>query len=111
MTCNRILISIVATALSASALAQSYPVKNVRLINAYAPGGASDVVARDFAVKLTEYMGQQVTVENRVGAGGNIASEYVARSAPDGYTILMSTIFLATNAHLYSKLTWDAQRE
>ena len=98
-------------ALGNSAFAQSYPVKNVRLINAYAPGGASDVVARAFAQKLTEYMGQQVTVENRVGAGGNIASEYVARSAPDGYTILMSTIFLATNAHLYSKLTWDAQKD
>jgi tripartite-type tricarboxylate transporter receptor subunit TctC len=86
-------------------------VKNVRLINAYAPGGASDVVARSFAAKLTEYMGQQVTVENRVGAGGNIASEYVARSAPDGYTVLMGTIFLATNASLYSKLTWDAQKD
>src|SRR3978361_614170 len=64
-----------------SALAQSYPSKNVRLINAYAPGGASDVVARAFAQKLTEYMGQQVTVENRVGAGGNIAADYVAHSA------------------------------
>lgn len=111
MTCNRILISIIAAALSGSALAQSYPVKNVRLINAYAPGGASDVVARSFAQKLTEYMGQQVTVENRVGAGGNIASEYVARSPADGYTVLMGTLFLATNHSLYSKLTWDAQKD
>ena len=105
------IFALAASALTAPALAQTYPVKNIRLINAYAPGGASDVVARAFAQKLTEYMGQQVTVENRVGAGGNIASEYVARSAPDGYTILMSTIFLATNASLYSKLTWDAQRD
>src|SRR5687767_11610268 len=111
MTRIGIAIFVLATATGSSALAQGYPAKNIRLINAYAPGGASDVVARAFAVKLTEYMGQQVTVENRVGAGGNIASEYVARSAPDGYTILMSTIFLATNAHLYSKLTWDAQRD
>jgi tripartite-type tricarboxylate transporter receptor subunit TctC len=104
-------IFVLAAAVASPSLAQNYPVKNVRLINAYAPGGASDVVARAFANKLTEYLGQQVTVENRVGAGGNIASEYVARSGPDGYTILMSTIFLATNAHLYSKLTWDAQRD
>ena len=106
-----IAIFVLALGMSGAAQAQTYPAKNIRLINAYAPGGASDVVARAFAQKLTEYMGQQVTVENRVGAGGNIAAEYVARSAPDGYTILMSTIFLATNASLYSKLTWDAQKD
>jgi tripartite-type tricarboxylate transporter receptor subunit TctC len=91
--------------------AQPYPSKPVRLINAFAPGGASDVVARSFANKLTDYLGRQVTVENRVGAGGNVASEYVARSPADGYTILMGTLFLATNQSLYSKLTWDAQRD
>jgi tripartite-type tricarboxylate transporter receptor subunit TctC len=69
------------------------------------------VVARSFANKLTDYLGRQVTVENRVGAGGNVASEYVARSPADGYTILMGTLFLATNQSLYSKLTWDAQRD
>jgi tripartite-type tricarboxylate transporter receptor subunit TctC len=104
-------VTLIAAVLHGNAFAQNYPVKNVRIINAYAPGGASDVVARSFAQKLTEYLGQQVTVENRVGAGGNIASEYVARTAPDGYTILMGTVFLATNAHLYSKLTWDAQKD
>lgn len=91
--------------------AQPYPSKPVRLINAFAPGGASDVVARSFANKLTDYLGRQVAVENRVGAGGNVASEYVARSPADGYTILMGTLFLATNQSLYSKLTWDAQRD
>ena len=91
--------------------AQPYPSKPVRLINAFAPGGASDVVARSFANKLTDYLGRQVTVENRVGASGNVASEYVARSPADGYTILMGTLFLATNQSLYSKLTWDAQRD
>jgi tripartite-type tricarboxylate transporter receptor subunit TctC len=104
-------IFVLAAAVASPSLAQNYPAKNVRLINAYAPGGASDVVARAFAQKLTEYLGQQVTVENRVGAGGNVAAEYVARSAPDGYTILMSTIFLATNVSLYSKLTWDPQKD
>jgi tripartite-type tricarboxylate transporter receptor subunit TctC len=96
---------------SPAAYAQSYPSKPVRLINAFAPGGASDVVARNFALKLTDYLGRQVTVENRVGAGGNVASEYVARSPADGYTILMGTLFLATNQSLYSKLTWDPQRD
>jgi len=91
--------------------AQPYPAKPVRLINAFAPGGASDVVARSFANKLTDYLGRQVTVENRVGAGGNVAAEYVARSPADGYTILMGTLFLATNQSLYSKLSWDAQRD
>jgi tripartite-type tricarboxylate transporter receptor subunit TctC len=112
MTRSGIAISVVVAASFASpVVAQNYPVKNVRLINAFAPGGASDVVARSFAQKLTESLGQQVTVENRVGAGGNIASEFVARSAPDGYVILMGTLFLATNQSLYSKLTWDAQKD
>ena len=66
--------------------AQTYPAKPIRLINAYAPGGASDVVARAFAAKLTESLGQQVTVDPRVGAGGNIAAEIAARSPADGYT-------------------------
>jgi tripartite-type tricarboxylate transporter receptor subunit TctC len=106
-----VLISIVLAAATTPAQAQPYPSKPVRLINAFAPGGASDVVARSFANKLTDYLGRQVTVENRVGAGGNVASEYVARSPADGYTILMGTLFLATNQSLYSKLTWDAQRD
>jgi tripartite-type tricarboxylate transporter receptor subunit TctC len=90
---------------------QTYPAKPIRLINAYAPGGASDVVARAFAAKLTESLGQQVTVDPRVGAGGNIAAEIAARSPADGYTLLMSTIFLSTNQSLYSKLTWDPQKD
>jgi tripartite-type tricarboxylate transporter receptor subunit TctC len=106
-----VLISIVLAAATTPAQAQLYPTKPIRLVNAFAPGGASDVVARSFANKLTDYLGRQVTVENRVGAGGNVASEYVARSPADGYTILMGTLFLATNQSLYSKLTWDAQRD
>jgi tripartite-type tricarboxylate transporter receptor subunit TctC len=106
-----LIFGILATAASLPGYAQPYPSKPVRLINAFAPGGASDVVARSFANKLTDYLGRQVTVENRVGAGGNVASEYVARSPADGYTLLMGTLFLATNQSLYSKLTWDAQRD
>jgi len=106
-----LILGMLAAAASLPGYAQPYPSKPVRLINAFAPGGASDVVARSFANKLTDYLGRQVTVENRVGAGGNVASEYVARSPADGYTLLMGTLFLATNQSLYSKLTWDAQRD
>jgi tripartite-type tricarboxylate transporter receptor subunit TctC len=106
-----LIFGIFAAVASSPGYTQPYPAKPIRLINAFAPGGASDVVARSFANKLTDYLGRQVTVENRVGAGGNVASEYVARSPADGYTILMGTLFLATNQSLYSKLTWDAQRD
>ena len=103
--------AILAAGMPMQVYGQAYPVKPIRLINAYAPGGASDVVARAFAAKLTEALGQQVTVDPRVGAGGNIAAEIAARSPADGYTLLMSTIFLSTNQSLYSKLTWDPQKD
>jgi tripartite-type tricarboxylate transporter receptor subunit TctC len=106
-----LIFGILAALAALPAYAQPYPNKPVRLVNAFAPGGASDVVARSFAAKLTDYLGRQVTVENRVGAGGNVASEYVARSPADGYTLLMGTLFLATNKSLYSKLTWDSERD
>jgi len=103
--------TLAAATFCAPAGAQTYPSKPIRLINAYAPGGASDVVARAFAAKLTDLLGQQVTVDPRVGAGGNIAAEIAARSPADGYTLLMSTIFLSTNQSLYSKLSWDPQKD
>ena len=80
-------------------------------LKAGGPDGASDVVARSFAAKLTEYLGRQVTVENRVGAGGNVAAEYVARSPADGYTILMITTTFAINPGLYPKLPYDPVRD
>ncbi len=103
--------AILASSLGVHAHAQTYPVKPIRLINAFAPGGASDVVARNFAAKLTEYLGQQVTVDPRTGAGGNIAAELAARSPADGYTLLMGTFFLATNPSLYSKMSYDPQKD
>jgi len=109
---SAILISAsLAASLSLHAHAQSYPAKPIRIINAFAPGGASDVVARNFAAQLAEALGQQVTVDDRPGAGGNIAAEMVARSPADGYTLLMGTFFLSTNPSLYSKLSYDSQRD
>ena len=109
---NAILWSaILAGSLPLHAHAQTYPAKPIRIINAFAPGGASDVVARNFAAKLTEYLGQQVTVDNRPGAGGNIAGELVARSPADGYTLLMGTFFLSTNPSLYTKMSYDSQKD
>ena len=103
--------AVLAASLPLQARSQSYPVKPIRIVNAFAPGGASDVVARNFAGKLTEYLGQQVTVDDRPGAGGNIAAELVARSPADGYTLLMGTFFLSTNPSLYTSMSYDSQKD
>ena len=93
------------------ALAQTYPSKPIRLVVGFTPGGGVDINARLLAPKLTEYFGQQIIVENRPGAGTNIANEFVAKSAPDGYTLLINTAALVINMALYSKLNYDATRD
>jgi tripartite-type tricarboxylate transporter receptor subunit TctC len=80
-----------AVAASHTAFGQAYPVKPVKFVVPYPPGASTDTVARAVAQKLSDSMGQQVFVENRAGASGNIGSDYVAKSAPDGYTILLGT--------------------
>src|SRR5687767_13582133 len=85
-----------------SAIAQDFPTKPVRLIVPFAAGGASDILGRILAQKLTERMGQQVVVDNRPGAGGSIGAQAAVRSAPDGYTVLLgSTSEIAINPWLY----------
>ena len=92
--------------------AQSYPTRTVRIVVPYAPGGPVDIVARITALKLTESLGQQFVVDNRTGAGGNIALELVARSAPDGYTLLMgSNGTNAINPSLYKKMPVDPEKD
>ena len=97
---------------AAGAQAQGYPAHAVRIVVPYAPGGPVDIVARITALKLTESIGQQFIVDNRTGAGGNIALELVARSAPDGYTLLMgSNGTNAINPSLYSKMPVDTEKD
>jgi len=95
-----------------AAAAQAYPTKPVRLIVPYAPGGATDIIARAAAIELTKTLGQAVTVDNRAGAGGNLGSEMAARAAPDGYTMLMSASSLhGITPFLYSKLNYDPNKD
>ena len=79
-------------AVSSTTLAQEYPNKPIRFIVPYPPGGASDILDRVLATKMSDSMGQSILVENRAGAGGNIGADLVAKSAPDGYTILIGNI-------------------
>ena len=97
--------------LGRAALAQTqtpvWPGRFVRMIVPYPAGGGADTIARLLAGRLSDIWGQQVLIENRGGAGGNIASEAAARSAPDGYTMYLAGEFQATNPYLYPKLTYD----
>jgi tripartite-type tricarboxylate transporter receptor subunit TctC len=96
----------------ASASAAAFPDKPVRFVVGFTPGGPSDILARAVGQKLAERWGQQVVIENRPGAGGNLAAEAVAKSAPDGYTWLLgNNSILATNQSLYRKLPYDPVKD
>jgi len=92
---------------SSPAFGQAYPTKPIRLVVPFPPGGSLDVIARAIGQKLSEAWGQPIIVDNRPGAGGNIAAEVVAKSAPDGYTLFMASNSFAINPSLYSKLPFD----
>jgi len=93
------------------AFAQNYPAKTVRLIAPFPPGGSVDVVGRILAAKLTDNIGQQVIVDNRSGASGNIGMELAARAAPDGYTLVINTLPLVTNQFMLSRMPYDVVRD
>ena len=100
--------------ISAPALAATstdYPTRPIRLIVSFAPGGSVDVVARLVGHKLAEAWGQQVVIDNRPGAGGNLSAEIAARAAPDGYTLYMSSASLVVNPSLYRKVSYDPARD
>ncbi len=105
-------VVLVGFATIAPAYAQTYPVKPIRIIIPFPIGGIADVFARVIGGKLNETWGQPVVVENRAGAGGNIAAEFVAKSAPDGYTLVVGSIGThAVNVSLFRKLPFDPVRD
>ncbi len=110
---RRMLIAVLALVAGTEALAQgAFPTRPVTLIVGFAPGGGTDIAARIVAKQLAVEFGQQVIVENRAGAGGNIATGAVARAAPDGYLISLATISsLTVQPHLNSKLPYDPRRD
>ncbi len=97
-------------AASCAAWSQAYPTKPVKLIVTYPPAGGADTMARLIAAKLTQSLGQPVVVENRPGASGQIGAEAVARSAPDGYTLMLDASSYAVNPSLYPKLPYDPNK-
>jgi tripartite-type tricarboxylate transporter receptor subunit TctC len=99
-------------AASATAAAQSFPAKPIRIIIPFVPGGSSDIVGRAIASKFQEFLGQPAVVENRPGANGAIAAEFVARAEPDGYTVLVGSIgVFSINAALYKDLRYHPVRD
>src|SRR5688572_16305933 len=104
--------SVAALALAACGVASAqYPTRPVRLVVGFAPGGPTDILARRMAQYLSEKLGQQFVVENKPGATGNIATEYVINQPPDGYTILVTTTANAINMTFYSKLSFNFLRD
>jgi tripartite-type tricarboxylate transporter receptor subunit TctC len=108
----RLLLGIIALCLSQAAVAQAYPSRPITSVVGFAPGGGTDTVSRIIAKTLGEQLGQQVLTENKAGAGGNIATDMVAKSAPDGYTILLGNVgSLSVAPHLHPSLPYDPLRD
>ena len=109
---SRLLIAIMLTVLSAStALAQSYPDRPIHLIVPFPAGGGVDTMARILAYKMTDVVKQSVLVEYKPGAGGNVGTDYVSKSSPDGYTVLLNVNGIAISPSLYKKLTFDPLKD
>jgi tripartite-type tricarboxylate transporter receptor subunit TctC len=106
-----VLLAMLATAFSSITVAQPYPSKPIRMVVAFPPGGPVDVVARLVAPKITESLGQSVVIENVAGGGGNIAAARVAKSAPDGYTVLAHSSAYAVNPALLGHPGFDAEKD
>lgn len=104
----RIAFALLGLALATQLFAQAYPARPVKLVAPFAPGGLADVLSRALGERLQKQLGQPFVVENRPGAGGNVGADFVARSDPDGYTLLMSSAGILTiNEFLYPQMTFD----
>ncbi len=111
---SKIAVFAAAACCAAAALAQpsAYPSKPIRLIVPFAPGGSSSIVARAFSTEMSKGLGQQFVVENKPGAGGNIAMEEVAKAEPDGYTLIIGHVgTLAMNPYMFENLPYDANKD
>jgi tripartite-type tricarboxylate transporter receptor subunit TctC len=97
--------------LSGAALAQGYPDKPVRLVVPWPPGGSVDIIGRLISVKLGQTLGQTIVIENRSGASSNIGMDTVAKSRPDGYTLVLNTIPIATNPSLFAQMPFDVSKD
>src|SRR5690349_6536560 len=107
-----LLVTAASLSVAPSAAAQSFPAKPATLVVPFPPGGPLDATGRAIAQKLTEAWGQSVIVENKPGAGGNIGADYVAKSRPDGYTVVMGALSThAVNPSLYPKMPYDAKKD
>ena len=93
------------------AAAQAWPTKQIRIVVAFPAGGSTDIATRPVADRMAQALGQSIVIENRTGAGGNIGADLVAKSPPDGYTILSSADALASNPHLYTNLGFDVLKD
>ena len=96
---------------SSNVFAQPYPSQPIRLIAPFPPGGSVDIMARLISDPLAQHVGGKIVIDNRSGASGNIGMEAAARAKPDGYTVVLNTIPLATNQALFDKLTWDPVKD
>ena len=111
MRLRNLLLSVLVLA-SSGALAQSWPARPVRVVAAYPAGGSIDIVARLVSQRLAEALGQPFLVENKAGAAGNIGTDFVAKSAPDGYNLLMGSAAAISSApNVYAKLPYDPQKD
>ena len=97
--------------LNASSFADEYPSKPIRIIVPFPPGGGADVLMRPLSKKLTELLGQPIILDNKPGANGNIGADYVAKAAPDGYTLLIGNSSLSISTALYSQLSFDPVKD
>jgi len=108
---SALVVAVIVSVAPYAAAAQSYPQRPITLVVPYPAGGGNDVLARLVADKMSHALGQQIVVENRGGAGGTIATRQVAKSAPDGYTLLIATSSLAINPSLYPNVGYDPRKD